>query len=129
MIINFLAIFTKHFRIISINFLAILLIFCQDFSLSHKYSHLLQNSQLEALSTLDSNKNFPLKNSNNKSTSQNHNCLICYFSEFFKISFTNFANLFILSLIILAIFLNQKFTFKRNNCKSQNASRAPPKLA
>ena len=117
-------IFTKHYRDFLIKFLAILLIFCQGFGLSHQY---LYDSDLNDNKILEQN-NFEKIPSKNNSDSHHKNCFICHFVEILQLSNINFAILFALNLFFLAIFFNKDFSLKIFFTITHKLSRAPPKL-
>ena len=110
--------FTTHYRNFFIKFLAILLIFCQGFGLSHQYLYDLE---------LNDNKILELNDFNPESHHQN--CFICHFVEILQLSIANLAILFALNLFFLAIFFNKDFSLKIFFTTTNKLSRAPPKLA
>ena len=117
--------FTTHYHNSFIKFLAILLIFCQGFGLSHQYLYDLKLNDNKILEQNNFEK-FPTKNN---SESHHKNCFICHFVEILQLSIANFAILFALNLFFLAIFFNKDFLLKIFFTTTNNLSRAPPKLA
>ena len=117
--------FTTHHRNFFIKFLAILLISCQIFGLSHQYSYDLELNDNKILELNDFTQT-PVKNN---SDSHHKNCIICHFAEILQLSIANFAILFILNLFFLAIFFNKNFSLKIFLTNTHKLSRAPPKLA
>ena len=118
-------IFATHYRNFLIKFLAILLIFCQGFGLSHQY---LYDSNLNDNKIIEQN-NFEKSPTKNNSESHHQNCFICHFIEILQLSNVNHAILFSLNLFFLAIFFNKDFSLKIFFKSTKNHSRAPPKLA
>ncbi len=116
--------FTTHYRNFFIKFLAILLIFCQGFGLSHQYSYDLELNDNKILELNNFNQT-PVKNN---SESHHKNCFICHFVEILQLSIANFAILFALNLFFLAIFFNKDFSLKIFFTITHKLSRAPPKL-
>lgn len=117
--------FTTHYHNFLIKFLAILLIFCQGFGLSHQYSYDLDANHNKIFELNNFTKN-PTKNN---SESHHQNCFICHFIEIINLSIANFAILFSLNLFFLAIFFNKDFSLKIFFAITHKLSRAPPKLA
>ena len=117
--------FTTHYRNFFIKFLAILLIFCQGFGLSHQYLYDLELNNNKILELNDFAK-IPTKNN---SESHHKNCFICHFVEILQLSIANLAILFALNLFFLAIFFNKDFSLKIFFTITHKLSRAPPKLA
>lgn len=117
--------FTKHYRDFLIKFLAILLIFCQGFGLSHQYSY---DSALDDNKILEQN-NFEKTPTKNNSDSHHKNCFICHFVEILQLSIANYAILFSLNLFFLAIFFNKDFALKIFFITTNKLARGPPKLA
>ena len=118
-------IFATHYRNFLIKFLAILLIFCQGFGLSHQY---LYDSNLNDNKIIEQN-NFEKSPTKNNSESHHQNCFICHFIEILQLSNVNHAILFSLNLFFLAIFFNKDFSLKIFFKSTKKHSRAPPKLA
>ena len=118
-------IFTTNYRNSFIKFLAILLIFCQGFGLSHQYSSDLglNNNKIIKLNNFEK---IPTKNN---PESHHQNCFICHFVEILQLSIASFAILFALNLCFLAIFFNKDFSLKIFLTTTNKLSRAPPKLA
>ena len=117
--------FTTHYRNSFIKFLAILLIFCQGYGLSHQY---LYDLELNDNKILEQNNYTKIPTKNN-SESHHQNCFICYFVEILQLSIANLAILFALNLFFLAIFFNKDFSLKIFFTTTNKLSRAPPKLA
>jgi hypothetical protein len=117
-------IFTTNYRNSFIKFLAILLIFCQGFGLSHQYSSDLglNNNKIIKLNNFEK---IPTKNN---PESHHQNCFICHFVEILQLSIASFAILFALNLCFLAIFFNKDFSLKIFLTTTNKLSRAPPKL-
>ena len=116
--------FTIHYRNSFIKFLAILLIFCQGYGLSHQY---LYDLELNDNKILEQNNYTKIPTKNN-SESHHQNCFICHFIEILNLSIVNFAILFSLNLFILAIIFNKNFSLKILFTIINKLSRAPPKL-
>ena len=118
-------IFTTNYRNSFIKFLAILLIFCQGFGLSHQYSSDLglNNNKIIKLNNFEK---IPTKNN---PESHHQNCFICHFVEILQLSIASFAILLALNLCFLAIFFNKDFSLKIFLTTTNKLSRAPPKLA
>ncbi len=117
-------IFTTNYRNFFIKFLAILLIFCQGFGLSHQYLYDLELNDNKILE-LNNFEKIPTKNN---SESHHKNCFICHFVEILQLSIVNLAILFSLNLFFLAIFFNKDFSLKIFLATTNKLSRAPPKL-
>jgi len=117
--------FTIHYRNSFIKFLAILLIFCQGFGLSHQYLYDIDLND-NKIHELNDFVKIPTKNN---SESHHQNCFICHFVEILQLSIANLAILFALNLFFLTIFFNKDFSLKIFFETSQKLSRAPPKLA
>ena len=117
-------IFTTNYRNFFIKFLAILLIFCQGFGLSHQYLYDLELNDNKILE-LNNFEKIPAKNN---SESHHKNCFICHFVEILQLSIVNLAILFSLNLFFLAIFFNKDFSLKIFFSTTNKLSRAPPKL-
>ena len=118
-------IFTAHYRNFLVKFLAILLIFCQGFGLSHQYLYDLELNDNKIIE-LNNFEKIPTKNN---SESHHQNCFICHFVEILQLSIASFAILFALNLCFLAIFFNKDFSLKILFTTTNKLSRAPPKLA
>ena len=118
-------IFTTNYRNFFIKFLAILLIFCQGFGLSHQYSSDLEFNNKKIIE-LNNFEKIPTKNN---PESHHQNCFICHFVEILQLSIASFAILFALNLCFLAIFFNKDFSLKIFFTITHKLSRAPPKLA
>ena len=116
--------FSTHYRIFFIKFLAILLIFCQGYGLSHQY---LYDLELNDNKILEQNNYTKIPTKNN-SESHHQNCFICHFVEILQLSIANLAILFSLNLFFLAIIFNKNFSLKILFTITNKLSRAPPKL-
>ncbi len=116
--------FTTHYRNFLVKFLAILLIFCQGYGLSHQYSFDLKPNDNKIIEQNDFEK---ILTKNNQEP-HHQNCFICHFIEILQLSNINFAILFSLNLYFLAIFFNKNFSLKILFKTTNNLSRAPPKL-
>ena len=111
-------IFTTNYRNFFIKFLAILLIFCQGFGLSHQYSTDLELNNKKIIEI----NNFEKIPTKNNPESHHQNCFIL------QLSIASFAILFALNLCFLAIFFNKDFSLKIFLTTTNKLSRAPPKL-
>ena len=116
--------FTTHYRNLLVKFLAILLIFCQGFGLSHQYSFDLKLNDNKIIEQ----SNFEKIPTKNNQESHHQNCFICHFVEILQLSNINYAILFSLNLFFLAIFFNKDFSLKIFFTTTNKLSRAPPKL-
>jgi hypothetical protein len=117
-------IFTTHYRNFLVKFLAILLIFCQGFGLSHQYLYDLELNDNKIVE-LNNFEKIPTKNN---SEYHHKDCFICHFVENLQLSIADFAFLFSLNLLFLAIFFNKDFSLKILFTTTNKLSRAPPKL-
>ncbi|MBM3590556.1 MAG: hypothetical protein FJX30_04205 [Alphaproteobacteria bacterium] len=123
------SIFIPQFKNHFIAFLAIILLVSQIFGAIHHASHdLKSNSDHSFKNNYSKNSHLSSKKNHSSKDHSNHQCLICSFAQFFKLSFDEELVLFFFN-VVFSIFGLKKFQrFLKNLLSTHNLSRAPPKL-
>jgi len=123
------SIFISQFKNHFIAFLAIILLASQIFDAFHQTSHNLK-SNLDHSFENNYSKNSHLSSKKNHSSKDhsNHQCLICGFAQFFKLSFDEELILFFFNAVFLIFGLKKFQRFLKNLLSTHNLSRGPPKL-
>lgn len=123
------SIFISQFKNHFIAYLAIILLASQIFGAFHQASHNLK-SNLDHSFKNNHYKNSYLSSKKNHSSKDhsNHQCLVCGFTQFFKLSFDEALILFFFNAVFLIFSLKKFQRFLKNLLSLQNLSRAPPKL-